>query len=281
MLPDHLFQPLDLDRALDRAYDRGEERAAWELLAGALLDPRARGDVSLRAYVEVLVDEYTLDGWERDTLGVLGDLADAEPGLRGALRLPMAELHAQVGEDETALRLLRSRQRELAGLPTGERDEEFYPAAAMVAGTADPGFAKALLDEGLTLAMDLGRPEATVRYLSLLRNRFGGPQDPEVTAYLAGAPEPKEPERPRTVQPEVARKPTVRLPYPPGADLKALEKGFREADLEARVAVVRITSGGSVEQADPGDDIAWPPGRNDPCWCGAERKYKKCCGSPV
>lgn len=22
----------------------------------------------------------------------------------------------------------------------------------------------------------------------------------------------------------------------------------------------------------------WPPGRNEPCWCGSGRKYKKCCG---
>ncbi|MDT2009927.1 hypothetical protein FXW78_51060 [Rhodococcus opacus] len=22
---------------------------------------------------------------------------------------------------------------------------------------------------------------------------------------------------------------------------------------------------------------AWPPGRNEPCWCGSARKYKKCC----
>jgi tetratricopeptide (TPR) repeat protein len=29
---------------------------------------------------------------------------------------------------------------------------------------------------------------------------------------------------------------------------------------------------------DPGL-IAWPPGRNQPCWCGSGRKYKKCCGS--
>lgn len=27
-----------------------------------------------------------------------------------------------------------------------------------------------------------------------------------------------------------------------------------------------------------GAAIAWPPGRNDPCWCGSGRKYKKCCG---
>jgi hypothetical protein len=24
--------------------------------------------------------------------------------------------------------------------------------------------------------------------------------------------------------------------------------------------------------------VAWPPGRNDRCWCGSGRKYKKCCG---
>ncbi|MCA1707225.1 MAG: SEC-C domain-containing protein, partial [Actinobacteria bacterium] len=27
--------------------------------------------------------------------------------------------------------------------------------------------------------------------------------------------------------------------------------------------------------------IGWPPGRNQPCWCGSERKYKKCCGGPA
>lgn len=28
-----------------------------------------------------------------------------------------------------------------------------------------------------------------------------------------------------------------------------------------------------------GEDLAplWPPGRNQPCWCGSGRKYKKCC----
>jgi tetratricopeptide (TPR) repeat protein len=31
-------------------------------------------------------------------------------------------------------------------------------------------------------------------------------------------------------------------------------------------------------QAD--DLIAWPPGRNEPCWCGSGRKYKRCCALP-
>lgn len=29
----------------------------------------------------------------------------------------------------------------------------------------------------------------------------------------------------------------------------------------------------------PGESVAWPPARNDQCWCGSGRKYKKCCGS--
>ena len=31
---------------------------------------------------------------------------------------------------------------------------------------------------------------------------------------------------------------------------------------------------------DPARTIPWPPGRNQPCWCGSGRKYKKCCGVP-
>jgi tetratricopeptide (TPR) repeat protein len=29
-----------------------------------------------------------------------------------------------------------------------------------------------------------------------------------------------------------------------------------------------------------GDLIAWPPARNEPCWCDSGRKYKQCCGHP-
>jgi len=32
--------------------------------------------------------------------------------------------------------------------------------------------------------------------------------------------------------------------------------------------------------ADPATTIAWPPERNAACWCGSDRKYKKCCGRP-
>jgi tetratricopeptide (TPR) repeat protein len=35
------------------------------------------------------------------------------------------------------------------------------------------------------------------------------------------------------------------------------------------------------EIAAAGEAISWPPGRNEPCWCGSGRKYKKCCGRPT
>lgn len=35
----------------------------------------------------------------------------------------------------------------------------------------------------------------------------------------------------------------------------------------------------AAAQAQRGKCIAWPPGRNDPCWCGSGRKYKQCCGT--
>jgi tetratricopeptide (TPR) repeat protein len=35
----------------------------------------------------------------------------------------------------------------------------------------------------------------------------------------------------------------------------------------------------SAELSRLGRCVAWPPGRNDPCWCGSQRKYKRCCGA--
>ena len=32
-----------------------------------------------------------------------------------------------------------------------------------------------------------------------------------------------------------------------------------------------------ADAPEPGPRLPWPPGRNDPCWCGSRAKYKKCC----
>lgn len=35
----------------------------------------------------------------------------------------------------------------------------------------------------------------------------------------------------------------------------------------------------AAEQSRIGRAVPWPPSRNQPCWCGSHRKYKKCCGA--
>ncbi|SHH01487.1 tetratricopeptide repeat protein [Streptoalloteichus hindustanus] len=35
----------------------------------------------------------------------------------------------------------------------------------------------------------------------------------------------------------------------------------------------------AADLARRGRTTEWPPGRNGTCWCGSERKYKKCCGA--
>lgn len=35
----------------------------------------------------------------------------------------------------------------------------------------------------------------------------------------------------------------------------------------------------AAELARRGELVAWPPSRNEPCWCGSGRKYKRCCAS--
>jgi len=37
----------------------------------------------------------------------------------------------------------------------------------------------------------------------------------------------------------------------------------------------------SAELMRRGESLPWPPARNDPCWCGSGRKYKRCCASVV
>jgi len=48
------------------------------------------------------------------------------------------------------------------------------------------------------------------------------------------------------------------------------EHGEDPEDARARYAADVYRLGGGID---------WPPQRNQPCWCGSDRKYKKCCGT--
>ncbi len=50
------------------------------------------------------------------------------------------------------------------------------------------------------------------------------------------------------------------------------DEGYDPADRRSRGTFIEL-------ERDAGPGRGWPPGRNEPCWCGSERKYKRCCGA--
>jgi len=49
------------------------------------------------------------------------------------------------------------------------------------------------------------------------------------------------------------------------------EQGHDPSDRRSRGTFV-------TAESEAGAGRAWPPGRNEPCWCGSDLKYKRCCG---
>jgi hypothetical protein len=55
-----------------------------------------------------------------------------------------------------------------------------------------------------------------------------------------------------------------------------LDIAAEEEDEDPGSAKARAAQAARVRER--GGAYAWPPARNDPCWCGSGRKYKQCCG---
>ena len=65
-----------------------------------------------------------------------------------------------------------------------------------------------------------------------------------------------------------------------------IERELQAADAEGDVLLVETATqallnatvaGEDADAVEPGPLLEWPPGRNEPCWCGSRTKYKKCC----
>ena len=54
---------------------------------------------------------------------------------------------------------------------------------------------------------------------------------------------------------------------------------WREANQEDGDPAQLRAQYAAVLCSDPSRVSTWPPGRNEPCWCGSGRKYKKCCAA--
>ena len=77
--------------------------------------------------------------------------------------------------------------------------------------------------------------------------------------------------RMRAIAPGAARHPVVAPLTVERVVALASENGL---DVEAPEVRARA----AYDVAQEGDALEWPPGRNEACWCGSGRKYKKCCG---
>jgi tetratricopeptide (TPR) repeat protein len=78
-------------------------------------------------------------------------------------------------------------------------------------------------------------------------------------------------ERLRAVSAQAQRRPVIVGLTVDEVTAKAAELGVDADWAEARARA-------AYELAQDGRAIAWPPGRNEPCWCGSGTKYKRCCG---
>ncbi|MDD7920298.1 SEC-C domain-containing protein [Actinomycetospora callitridis] len=61
------------------------------------------------------------------------------------------------------------------------------------------------------------------------------------------------------------------------AEGEVLEVEVATPELLAAMLSDDDAAGDAATAPEPGPRLPWPPGRNDPCWCGSRAKYKKCC----
>jgi hypothetical protein len=63
---------------------------------------------------------------------------------------------------------------------------------------------------------------------------------------------------------------------PPSTPMDPEPRGYTEEQVERIIETLR----GQYEELAPGPSTKSRLGRNDPCWCGSAKKYKKCHGRP-
>lgn len=64
-------------------------------------------------------------------------------------------------------------------------------------------------------------------------------------------------------------------------ELEAFQAWCTRHDRDPAVNDTRASYAADQGRTHPDSLIAWPPERNQPCWCASGRKYKKCCGHPA
>jgi tetratricopeptide (TPR) repeat protein len=161
-------------------------------------------------------------------------------------------------DGETLRRIMDARGEALraSGLPAGPVDEAARRALARAAAQGtDLPVATPFLPAGEFAAAVAAWPEFAADWADDGHAAYALELDRRMRAVAPGAP------RRPVVVPLTVADITRR------ADALGLPADAAEA--RARAA---------YDAAQEGRGLPWPPGRNDPCWCGSGSKYKRCCG---
>jgi tetratricopeptide (TPR) repeat protein len=235
--------------------DLAEDMLGWYLLK---VGRRDEGEAIFSAALERRGNDPDLHG----TIGgARADSGDHEGAVRAFDRaIELAEAGRAVRSTETLTERMRierfwaerEESREDLGLPPAE--------PVRTAGIAGPGFPEAAaytvawfpreeieaaLERWPALAGDLEDPDA---YCAIIERRL------------------------RDVRAAMGRVPSVAPLTVEGLVEFAAAEDLDPDSGEARSRLAALL--GSRDEV-----VAWPPGRNDPCWCGSGRKYKRCCAN--
>ena len=238
-------------RAQRRALEHGcrEPHLARQMLGWYLLETGEREEGE--ALFAAARGERPDDPW------VLSALASARSGSGdelGALRAYDEALElAKTGGDSVLTRSLRAERRERREEQGLEPDEDDRLADSPGLGFPDvDAYAvawfprdqiEAALGRWPSLAEDLDDPDA---YCKIIETRL------------------------REVRSATGRAPSV-API----EVDALVEFAAEHGLDPDTGAARSRFAAALGSRD--ETVPWPPGRNEPCWCGSGRKYKRCC----
>jgi hypothetical protein len=263
----------------DEADDAGDGDAARRLRAAAVGLPASEPHQVIGAHLA--------DGYDDDRAGQLAKLRAAAEGLQTAETARLLAAFAESIEDvdpETAETLL----------------EEALPLAVIALHAGDEPTYSAVIVPRALLRSDLDKPSdahdlaADERLAAIAESMREGP--------LPGTP-PEQAFLPVSEYEEAARRwpdDYATGPEYPAAFYGELEQHYRaaHADYQQSLTLQPVTLafadahgvGLNADDIDAPEEfwqqlsaehppIAWPPGRNDACWCGSGRKYKRCCAT--
>jgi tetratricopeptide (TPR) repeat protein len=277
-----------------RCFDRGDEEQAWAHLqaleqadpdslrgpaglVAELLEKRGDYEAALRWFDRAVTDE--------DIAAILAD--DRETGASIAKAIPLfgrarcrAELGLPADEGDRAAEVAeRKRQKLAAGLERlAARGPSPAAGARPVPAAEERPIPRRQEGAAARVPLSAGRSQPDVEKGMLVWQR---PEKQEAARRWPQA-FPTEPEDYYRTTEAQLRERSETHPAEAISLIPASAGEFADylAQIGADPASKTAWNGYAGRARQQREAIRWPPRRNQPCWCGSETKYKKCCGRP-